>query len=146
MESDGLSVMTVGAIVVGAVAVVVGLAVVAMSRHRAGAAPARRRRRHPAARLERDEAPTADGGTLRLDDGDVVEAGVERAPAVELNPDGGTLRLVNVCPHHPERRTRWTCPYCKADFCDDCRRRTGSVHHCPDERCAVRAAHAVAGG
>lgn len=143
MAVEGMSMMTIAAIVVGGIVLVVA-AFLLWDFGRRGAAPRRgHARRRPRARAH-EEAPGEDGATLRLDEGGAAEATIERPPEVERDLGGGTLRLVNTCPNHPERRARWTCRYCRDDFCDDCRRYTQAIVHCPGERCAVRAANAVA--
>lgn|GEM_PF-2675070 len=140
--SEGFSLSTLASVIAGVALVVVIVAVLAY-RRRPGSdivsTPRQPRGRSPVA--PRPLEPLV-GGTLRLDGG-VAEPTIDRPPETEENLDGATLRLVNACPNHLERRARWTCPYCRADFCEDCRRSTGGRDHCPSERCVTRAERAA---
>lgn len=147
METSGSIWIVIGAAALGFIAVAAVATWVMLQRksrgersRRASSAPPRR-----ATAVASEDGDAFRGVTLGLADlpPGAVEAIPDRLPDVEENPDGGTLRIVATCPKHPERRISWTCPYCRTDFCEDCRRYTGKRHHCPSERCATRAANAT---
>ena len=148
MESSGSSWILVGAAVIGIIALAAAATWILLQRNkgapraRGGTSAAPPRRATAVAPADGDAFRGVTLGLADLPPG-AVEAIPDRLPDVEENPDGGTLRIVATCPKHPERRISWTCPYCRTDFCEDCRRYTGKRHHCPSERCALRAANAT---